>query len=287
MSNVVKRNFYLLLVICVASALAGWVATLARVSYLQREAAEKAKSAAMIAAKRPEKYFADLVRAADEIVIADMNGFRPDWLEYRLSNKVRLSQLADILGDASYQAIPPGRWSKSREIRIYQMHEEVLALMSLNGHLHAHGKEVGGDFLVGEQTTDAIDALAEEIEPDPTRQPTTRNASQGYESSSAQGTGASSQDAVYNPPTFSDLEQELQFYKDYAYKALGGFLKVPDRNNATVEVHGDDILVIFPDDEAVRKSKYPGTYGLIEADYLAKVFFNKMTGKVAGVVRPP
>ena len=131
---------------------------------------EKTNAAAELAAKRIPKYLGDLVRAADEVVIADYHD-RGLEEEFRFRDFVWLSRLADILGDASYKPSLHGFWISNREIRIYRLHQQVLKISTWDTNLRAtNGKGIEADFIVERKTTDAITALAREVKPPPTRE---------------------------------------------------------------------------------------------------------------------
>ena len=158
-----KRSLYLLLLICIPSALAGLGLAWVRASYRERDSVEKAKLAAYVRAKKPAEYFAGLVREADEVVISYYPG--QGGVDIRLSDHVWLSHLAEILGNASYERMSHGLWISEPEIRIYCRHKEILNLMTLDSILRGLGERESGDFIVGEETTNAIHALIQQTQP--------------------------------------------------------------------------------------------------------------------------
>src|ERR1035437_7829832 len=263
MSKLAKRSFYLFVVTCLVAALAGWVAARARISYLQREAAEKERVDAEADAKRPAKYFADLVREADEVVITYDSA--KDKREAWLSDPAWRAQLSNIIGSASYKLTAFTLITTNLDIVLYQKKVKILELMPIGRVLRAHGARAHGDFIVGNPTTDAIVALAEKVMP---RQQVTQ----------MQG-GSMVVAAKYQLPAFSSVHEEKSFYSNYARQVIGDTLKIPDAINTDVTLDGEIVTVTFP----VEKKMFIDSYPKGPA-YTARVKFERLTGHVIEVL---
>lgn len=158
-----KRQGYLLIVVCLASAVTGWGLAWRQASRRQHDFEENGRVAAAAKAKGPAIYFAGLVRRADEAVI--VYRYSQNEAQVRLTDSIWLARLSDILGEASYAPLPLQFAVSDPEIRLYRKQDQIFSLMMLGDVLRAYSDRISGDFAVGEETTRTIRDLIREKEP--------------------------------------------------------------------------------------------------------------------------
>lgn len=163
-----KRPLDLLLAVCLVAALAGWGAARVRTAFLERKAArvvEERRAAIEAAEKMPARQIADLIRATGDVVISYSGEKTIGENDITFSDPAWSTQLANVIGSASFKATAPGSWVSVPEIRFNRNHEQVLKLTGLGGILRAFTPRGGGDFVVGEETARAIHALIQQKQP--------------------------------------------------------------------------------------------------------------------------
>lgn len=158
-----KRSLSIYVAIFLVAGSAGWWVARERAAFRAHETTERDQIAADNEAKRFASYFSSLVQEADEAVISYRNG--KDVREIRFVDRAWILRLAGILNAGAYTRIPPALWISDPTITLYKNQAPVLHTMPLGRTLRIMGTSEDGEFVVDEEVTNEILALAKEKEP--------------------------------------------------------------------------------------------------------------------------
>lgn len=160
-----KQPLHVLLLVCIAAALAGWGLAWVGAAHRERESAAQELLAKQAEPERLAKGFGRLIGEADEVEIVFSESPRERKIEFR--DPAWIARLSGIVGGSSFTPMGQMLMVSSPRIIFYRNKVEIGELMIFRKALRAYAGENGGDFIVERDTILAIDALLHEKETNP------------------------------------------------------------------------------------------------------------------------